>query len=142
MNGECWNPCRNCWDESISNTWISAFSCFLTVCHVGRQLLDAISPAGDGFQLLLRAQNVLEALRSRFSMDSGTCLVPVPSTSSGPLTWSLTPGHCNPGMFSRLLSSLEGFRGGKHGCKVFIPDFSSLNPWEKVKCIFWVRQGM
>lgn len=47
VNGEGWNPCRNWWGEYISDTWISAFSCFLAVSHVGRQLLDAISPAGD-----------------------------------------------------------------------------------------------
>lgn len=47
VNGEGWNPCRNWWGESVSNTWISAFSCFLAVSHVGRQQLDAISPAGD-----------------------------------------------------------------------------------------------
>lgn len=46
-----------------------------------------------GFQLLLRAQNVLEALGRGFSMDFGTCLVPVPITSSEFLTWNLTPGH-------------------------------------------------
>lgn len=57
-----------------------------------------------GFQLLLRAQNVLEALRSGFSMDFGACLVPVPTISSGFLTWSLTPSHCNPGTCTRLIS--------------------------------------
>lgn len=86
-----------------------------------------------GFQLLFSALNVLEVLGRGFSMDFGTCLVPVPTTSSGFLTWSLTPGHCSPGMCSRLLSSSEGFWGGKHGCEVDVhPRFFPLE-------IHWMR---